>query len=59
MNIVYLNTMINPGSKDYKSLYVHDSTYYRLSSGIHPIVEVDIAESVMKSDRSLMPFTRN
>jgi hypothetical protein len=51
--------MINPGSKDYKSLYVHDSTYYRLSSGIHPIVEVDIAESVMKSDRSLMPFTRN
>ena len=59
MKIVYLNTMINPGNKNYKSLYVDGSTNYRLSRNIYPIVEVDIAESVMKSDRSLMPFSRN
>lgn len=56
VGIPFINTIINPGAKDYKSVYIEDKNQYYISPTLNPTVLAQVAEQSMASDNSLLPF---
>jgi hypothetical protein len=56
VGVPFINTIINPAVKDYKSVYVEDRNQYMVSASLTPIVEAQVSELTMTTDSNILPF---
>jgi hypothetical protein len=56
VGVPFINTIINPAAKDYKSVYVEDKNKYMISPNITPFVEAQVSELSMTTDSNILPF---
>lgn len=54
--IPFVNTIINPGNKEFKKYYLEDENYFTFNTQLGTTAYGHISEDIVQTDSSLMPY---